>query len=224
MSAYTHVTCGFRCLLVEKGSASFSSCFLSSLTSECWWNPSVCLPRATSTPDRTEVGWLRPLKGLPGLLDLTEHLLTWFEAPVECLDLLRTLDVVSQPEAGITLAVGCCGLLGGSGFPLWSDEGEVQSGLNRDYKKKKHIIRSSHLNLMPVHSRLLKQLTEAWSVILGVVTSSSHQLGTSGKRPSLSAAVQREQVKTAQAGQWPLPRRQCTHPLCILQTCRRTQS
>lgn len=93
------------------------------------------MPRATSTPDRTEVGWLRPLKGLPGLLDLTEHLLTWFEAPVECLDLLRTLDVVSQPEAGITLAVGCCGLLGGSGFPLWSDEGEVQSGLNRDYKK-----------------------------------------------------------------------------------------
>lgn len=47
------------------------------------------------------------------------------------------LDVVSQHEAGITLAVGCCGLLGGSGFPLWSDEGEVQSGLNGDYKKIK---------------------------------------------------------------------------------------
>lgn len=79
-----------------------------------------------------------PLLVWPGLLVLAEPWLTWFKLRVEGLDPMG----VSQHEAsGNTLPLGGCGLPGGSGIPLWADEGEAQSELNGEYiYKKKNIL------------------------------------------------------------------------------------
>lgn len=142
---YTQVTVGFRRLLLEWATTSFSSWFLSTWTSECWWKSNLCLWSATSEPDRAELVRCCPLQGLPGLLVLTEPLLTWFKLPVECLVLMG----VSRHEAGNTLPLGRCGLPGGSGFPLWSNEGEAsESELNGEYtllkKQKKQKTKHTH--------------------------------------------------------------------------------